>query len=115
MIFDTYYLTGEYVSAEHAVASLLAPENIYIEFFVPLVALHNLRVGSSINFTYEGSKDIYEGRVIYISPSAEYLPPLVYSRENNDKIVFRIKARAKSIDTKLFPGQPVMVGFKNAR
>lgn len=115
VIFDTYYLPGEYVSAERAIASLLAPENVHIEFFVPLVELKNLRVGSNLNFSYEGSIDVYEAIVSYISPEAEYLPPLLYSRENSDKIVFRIKAISNTKEAKLFPGLPVSVSVNHER
>jgi HlyD family secretion protein len=108
IIFDTYYRQGEYVAAQQPVLSLLTPENIYIEFFVPLTYLQQLKVGQEITFTCEGCSPENKARITYVSPDAEYLPPLVYSRDNSSKLVFRIKARAAN-PTQFKPGQPVVV------
>lgn len=110
VIFDTYYRTGEYVAAQQPVMSLLTPENIRIEFFVPLEYLEKLKVGQKISFDCEGCEKNNPATISYISPDAEFLPPLVYSRENNAKLVFRIKAQITN--PHLFkPGQPVMVNL----
>lgn len=110
VIFDTYYRTGEYVAAQQPVLSILTPENIRIEFFVPLEFLAKLKTGQKISFDCEGCAKNNPAVISYISPDAEFLPPLVYSRENNTKLVFRIKAQINSPD--LFkPGQPVMVNL----
>ncbi len=49
-----------------------------------------------------------QATIRYISPKAEYIPPLVYSRENNDKLVFRVKASIEH-PSQFKPGQPVCV------
>ncbi len=92
LIFDTYFIKGEFVPSQQAIASLLTPDNIRIEFFVPAIALHYLHVGEKITFTCEGCSDDNQATIRYISPKAEYIPPLVYSNENADKLVFRVKA-----------------------
>jgi HlyD family secretion protein len=50
--------------------------------------------------------------VSYISPRAEYTPPVIYSKEARSKLVFMIEA---VFDPKtaanLHPGQPVDVEF----
>ncbi|WP_162264401.1 HlyD family secretion protein [Legionella quateirensis] len=110
VIFDTYYRTGEYVAAQQSVLSLLTPENIRIEFFVPLEFLAQLKVGQKISFDCDGCQKNNPAVISYISPDAEYLPPLVYSQDNSSKLVFRIKARINN--SSLFkPGQPVMVNL----
>lgn len=108
IIFDTYYREGEFVEGQHAVLSLLPPQNKRIEFFVPTSEVNYLRLGKSITFFREESKTTYNAIVDYVSPEAEYLPPLVYSRENYTKLVFRVKARIVKPDT-FKPGQPVTV------
>lgn len=108
VIFDTYYSRGEFVGEERPIASLLTQENTRIEFFVPLRDLADLHVGKEILFTYEGTTNKNKAMINYISPEAEYMPPLIYSRENSDKIVFRIKAHVPHKD-RLIPGEPVIV------
>jgi HlyD family secretion protein len=112
-IFDIYYREGEYVAAAAPVASLLARRDIYIEFFVPLRDLHDLQMGKKITYTYLNGSEAFHALVVYVSPKAEYMPPLVYSNDNADKLVFRIKA--KILDTnEVFPGEPVTVNVEPA-
>ncbi|BCA96706.1 hemolysin secretion protein D [Legionella antarctica] len=108
VIFDTYYREGEFIVAQKPVVSLLTPENIQIEFFVPLNHMHNVRVGQKVSFDCEGCEKNNTAEISYVSPDAEYLPPLVYSRDNYSKLVFRIKARITRA-TSFKPGQPVVV------
>ena len=87
---------------------MLTPENTRIEFFVPLKYLTRLTVGEKVFFDCDGCAKNNVAVISYISPDAEYLPPLVYSRENDDKIIFRVKAQIEKAN--LFkPGQPVTV------
>ncbi|MGQ3892757.1 HlyD family secretion protein [Legionella sp. CNM-4043-24] len=111
IIFDTYFLEGEFVAAQQAVLSLLTPGNVRIEFFVPVDTLPQLTIGQKITFLCEGCTKRDEASISYISPEAQYIPPLVYSRDNNQKLVYRIKARLYSFN-QYKPGQPVMVYLK---
>ncbi len=108
IIFDTYFEQGEFVDAAHPIAALLTPSNIRIQFFVPADGLPKLQLGQHINFDCDGCRPHNKAVIQYISPEAEYVPPLVYSRENRDNLVFRVKADIKDA-AQFKPGQPVMV------
>lgn len=108
VVFDTYYGEGEFVPADKPILSLLDPKNVRIEFFVPAEDLPSLELNQTIHFTCDGSPESNDAVINYISPEAEYSPPLIYSRENKSTIVFRVKATV--VDSHLFkPGQPVVV------
>jgi len=52
--------------------------------------------------------------VSYISPRAEYTPPVIYSRESRAKLVFMVESVFEpQIAATLHPGQPVDVEFKS--
>ncbi|KTC66794.1 hemolysin D [Legionella birminghamensis] len=108
LIFDTYYRKGEFVGTQKAVLSLLTPANVRIEFFVPVEVLSNLKIGQKIEFLCQGCTTRSQALISYISPEAQYVPPLVYSRENTDKLVFRIKADLSQFNEYKL-GQPVTV------
>lgn len=110
IIFDTFFSKGEFVPAGKPVLALLTADNIYIVFFVPLAYMQKIHLGAQINFSCEGCKEKNLANINYISPVAEYLPPLVYSRENSDKLVFRIQAKIRN-SLQYKPGQPVIVGL----
>ncbi len=111
IIFDTYFTIGAFVGAGQAVLSLLSYDHVYAIFFVPKEDLARIKIGQEIMLSCDGCNKTEAAIVRYISPEAEYAPPLVYSRENHEKIVFRIKASVK--DYQYFkPGLPVTVTVK---
>jgi HlyD family secretion protein len=58
----------------------------------------------------DGVADPLKGKVTFISPQAEYTPPVIYSQETRGKLVFMIEARFDpATAVKLHPGQPVDV------
>ncbi|MCH9689755.1 MAG: HlyD family efflux transporter periplasmic adaptor subunit, partial [Gammaproteobacteria bacterium] len=113
VIADTYYVEGEWVPAGKPVAALQMPAYLWIDFFVPISLLPKLHAGQTVSLSCAGCVSS-KAKIAYISPEAEYVPPLVYSRDNHDKLVFRV--RAKPANPSLFkPGQPVTVrGFSYA-
>lgn len=112
IIFDTYYLEGEYVPAQQPIASLLSASTLRIEFFVPVLVMNQLKIGQAVTFQCDGCNTSHQAVIRYISPQAEYIPPLVYSDNNVDKLVYRIKASVNPSEfSSLKPGQPVMVQF----
>lgn len=106
-ILDTFFEEGEFVN-DKPVLALLSLEDIRIEFFIPVDKLDDVYLNQIIYFTCMGCKDQYKANISYISPEAEYLPPLVYSRENRDKLVFRVKAKPNK-PGRFKPGQPVTI------
>ena len=46
--------------------------------------------------------------MLFRSPQAEFTPPVIYSRESRDKLVFLVEA-APDRPRELAPGQPVDV------
>ena len=61
---------------------------------------------SDIVFGWSGLR----ATVSFISPQAEYTPPLIYSESSRAKLVFLIEARPPSEQARLLnPGQPVEV------
>jgi HlyD family secretion protein len=110
LVFDTYYNPGEFVPAGFPVVSLLPPGLIKLRFFVPETMVATLRVGQTLHFTFDGAGQNYRAVISYISPQAEYTPPVIYSRETRSKLVFMLEAAPEPASAaRLHPGQPVDV------
>lgn len=110
LVFDTYYVPGEFVPAARPVVSILPPGNVLVRFFVPEEAVAALAPGSKVSVRMDGSDRAYPAAISYISPQAEYTPPVIYSRETRAKLVYLIEARPAAADAPaLHPGQPVEV------
>jgi HlyD family secretion protein len=110
LVADTLYVQGEWVNAGQPVISLLPPANIKLRFFVAESELGALAIGQAVEATCDGCAAPIHARISYIAPSAEYTPPVIYSRENRAKLVFLVEARPAAEDAvKLHPGQPVEI------
>lgn len=112
LVFDTLYREGEWISAGRPVVSLLSPENIKVRAFVPETQIGTIHLNDNVLVYVDGVKEPFPGRISFISPGAEYTPPVIYSRENRSKLVFMIEAVFDpATAAKLHPGQPVDVEF----
>jgi len=112
LVQDTYFVSGEWVNANQPVVSLLPPENIKVRFFVEEGRLGAMRIGQKLAVSCDGCAAPVAAEVSFISPQAEFTPPVIYSRQERAKLVFLIEARPAPDDAaKLHPGQPVEVKF----
>lgn len=113
LVFDTLYRPGEWVAAGRPVVAILPPENIKVRAFVPESRIGTIKAGQPVQVTVDGVAQPLAGRVSFISPKAEFTPPVIYSRESRTKLVFMVEA---VFDTQtaadLHPGQPVDVHFE---
>jgi HlyD family secretion protein len=111
LVFDTLYQEGEWVPASQPVISLLPPANIKVRAFVPEPRLAKIHLGQPAHVSIDGGVS-FAGTVSFISPRAEFTPPVIYSQESRSKLVFMVEvAFAPEIAIKLHPGQPVDVHF----
>jgi HlyD family secretion protein len=112
LVTDTLYVQGEWVQAGTPVVSLLPPANIKVRFYVGETRVGGLRPGQAVTVSCDGCASAINAHISYISPQAEYTPPVIYSRENRSKLMFLVEARPAAADaTKLHPGQPVEVSL----
>lgn len=113
-VYDTFYVQGEWVGAGKSVVALLPAKNIKVRFFVSEKILGKMELGRKVVITADGLKEKIHGEISYISPKAEYTPPIIYSRESRAKLVFMIEASLPENEAVyLHPGQPVEVEIKN--
>ncbi len=108
---DTYYRRGEQVAANAPVVSLLAPVDVKIRFFVPESVVPRLPIGKALRISCDGCAGGIAATVSFVADQAEYTPPVIYSVESRQKLVFMIEARPDKFDPRLRPGLPVTINF----
>jgi HlyD family secretion protein len=112
LVFDTLYRQGEWIAAGRPVVVLLPPQNIKVRAFVPQGRLGAIQPGQQVRVTVDGVAEPFLGKISYISPQAEYTPPVIYSQESRGKLVFMVEAVFDpAVAAKLHPGQPVDLQF----
>jgi HlyD family secretion protein len=103
-----YYRVGEMVPAGRPVVALLPPDQVKVRFFVPEAVLPKVSLGQEVSVRCDGCVDGLSGKVSFISRTAEYTPPVIYSLEERSKLVFLIEAKPAQPE-RLRVGQPVRV------
>jgi len=112
VIQEIYYRPGETVPPGRAVMALLPPGNLKIRFFAPEGELPHIKYGETVNVSCDGCAEGLTAKVTFIADSAEYTPPVIYSREERAKLVFLIEAHPDQPE-KFRVGQPVTVSLPN--
>jgi HlyD family secretion protein len=79
-------------------------------FYIPNAELAEARVGRKVTFTadaYPGKT--FEGQITQVAKEAEFTPRNVQTRQDRDRLVYRVEVRAENADGLLRPGMPVEV------
>jgi HlyD family secretion protein len=110
LVYDTPYRLGEWVPAGSPVVRMLPPGNVKVRFYVPEAVVGALRNGQAVQVRCDGCAAPVAASITYVANEAEFTPPVIYSNETRNKLVFLVEARPSAADaTKLRPGQPVEV------
>ena len=103
---DVYFHPGEWAPANQPILSLLPDDRIKVRFFVPERQISVYRVGRTVRFACDGCAKDLTARIEFVAPRPEFTPPVIYSREARDRLVYLVEARPA---VRLNPGQPVDV------
>lgn len=105
---QVYFQVGEWVAANQAILSLIPDRKVKVRFFVPEAKVAHYRPGQTVHFTCDGCANNLSARIGYVSAQPEFTPPVIFSRDSRDRLVFMVEAYPTNPD-KLNPGQPVEV------
>jgi HlyD family secretion protein len=107
-IQQVYFRPGEMVPAGRPIVAVLPPGNIKVRFFVPEAMLPHIGYGETVTVRCDGCTGDLTAKVSFISRTAEFTPPVIYSLDERSKLVFLIEALPTDPGN-LRVGQPVDV------
>lgn len=99
---------GEVVTAGQPIAALLSPDNMKVRFFAPQAMLARLPVGARVSVSCDGCDAPIPATVSFVAREPQFTPPVIYSLEQRDKLVFLVEARLDAPGP-IRPGMPVDV------
>jgi len=108
-----YFREGEMVAAGRPVLSIMPPGNMKLRFYVSETELPKFSIGDEVRVTCDNCAADLTARIYFIATSAEYTPPVIYSLDERNKLVYLIQARPAKPDA-LRVGQPVSI-YPNTR
>jgi HlyD family secretion protein len=112
-IQQIYFREGEMVPERRPVLSIMPPGNMKLRFFVPETELPKLAIGDEVKVTCDNCAADLTAKIYFIATTAEYTPPVIYSLDERNKLVYLIQARPSRPDS-LRVGQPISV-FLNGK
>lgn len=107
-IQQIYFREGEMVQAQRPVLSILPPGNMKVRFYVPETDLAKLAVGDEVRVACDNCAADLTAKIYYIATTAEYTPPVIYSLDERNKLVYLVQARPNK-PASVRVGQPVSV------
>jgi len=79
-----------------------------VRFYVAEPDLPKIAIGGEVRITCDNCASGLTARIYFIATSAEYTPPVIYSLDERNKLVYLIQARPSRPDS-LRVGQPISV------
>lgn len=109
---DVLFQPGETAPANGPVVVLLPPDRITLRFYLGPEQIGRIRPGETLPVHCTGCPPDLTARISYVAGEASYAPPVLYSRDNAETLVFRVDAvpsaaSSPAVTDVLRPGQPV--------
>ncbi|MCO5073098.1 MAG: HlyD family efflux transporter periplasmic adaptor subunit [Rhizobiaceae bacterium] len=110
-IDDVIRNPGDLAGPSAPVVSLLPDGAVKLKVYVPEGSFSSVAAGDVLAVNCDGCKPGLTARVSYVSPDPEFTPPVIYSLETRQKLVYLVEARPEGDATSLQPGQIVDVSL----
>jgi HlyD family secretion protein len=98
---------GELISAGSVIATISRLDKMELMIYINETELGRVRLGGSAEVSIDAyPQKTFPGRVIYISPIAEFTPKNVQTKEDRTKLVFGVKLEVENRERALKSGMP---------
>lgn len=106
LVYEVYYHQGEYVPTTAPVLAIRLTDQDKVRFHVPQEQMTQVQLGQTIQVNADGLATPVSAKVTYIASTAEFTPPVIYSKDSRAKLVFLVEATLPA-NHDLKPGLPV--------
>ncbi|WP_274423763.1 HlyD family secretion protein [Chelativorans sp. YIM 93263] len=108
---------GDLAGPSAPIVSMLPDGAVKLKLYLPEPDFSEVKVGTLLDVRCDGCPDGLRARVSYVSPDPEFTPPVIYSLEMRQKLVFLIEAEpvGEAAERRLQPGQIVDVAIVEER
>lgn len=104
-----FYKAGEVAGAGSPVLSMSSDGALKVKFYVNEAERPQLTLGETIHVGCDGCAAGLTATVSYFASDPQYTPPIIYSRDERNRLVFLTEAVMADDGASLLPGQPVTV------
>jgi HlyD family secretion protein len=116
IVTDLVRYPGELAGPAAPVLTFLPDGAIKLMVYVPEALLAGTRVGTQLDVRCSGCPSGLSATVSYVAQEPEFTPPVIYSAETRQKLVYLVEARPEGAQAaKLQPGQIIDVVLRGRR
>ena len=108
-VSDIVRNAGEVAGPQAPVLTVLPDGAVKLKLYVPEKDRSSLAPGSHLAVRCDGCGNGLTATVSYVAPDPEFTPPVIYSLENRQTLVYLVEARPDTGQSVLQPGQIVDV------
>lgn len=108
-ITDVIRNPGDIAGPSAPVLTMLPDGAVKLKVYIPEDKFSAIRVGDMLSVRCDGCAPGLQARVSYVSPDPEFTPPVIYSLETRQKLVYLVEAHPVDPTSPLQPGQIVDV------
>lgn len=106
---------GELVGQGTTVVTISKLDKVNLMIYISDVELGKVKLGQQAEVRIDTAPNkVFKGKVVYISPTAEFTPKNVQTKEDRVKLVFGIKIEINNPDGTLKPGMPADATLKTS-
>lgn len=114
VVADIYRFPGDLAGPNAPVLAILPDHGIKLRFYVPEPSYALLALGDTVAFSCDNCPEGLTASISYLSTSPEFTPPVIYSLDARQKLVYLAEARIDTAESDLRPGQLVDVRLPEA-
>jgi HlyD family secretion protein len=103
---------GEIVAQGGAVVDIGDTSDYWVRIYVPEGEINRVKLDQDAAIQFDGLKQMFHGRVFYVSPTAEFTPRNVQTPDERATQTIAVKVRLLDKDSALRPGVSADVTFK---
>jgi len=107
MVLSKNVEPGEMVAPGSPIVTVGDLARVYMRAYIEETDLGRVKLGQKVRVTTDTYPDkIYEGKITFISPQAEFTPKNVQTKKERVKLVYRVKVDLDNAKLELKPGMP---------
>jgi HlyD family secretion protein len=107
IIVDKYFEKGETVTQMSSLFKVSDLRTVDLKLYVSEEELGKVNLGQKVDVSIDAFPGkTYTGKVIYISPEAEFTPKNIQTKDERTKLVFAVKVRIDNPQYELKSGMP---------
>jgi len=110
-VFDIIRNPGEVAGPQAPILSMLPDGAVKLRLYVSEAGLQSVMPGRRLDVHCDGCGAGMTATVTYVATDPEFTPPVIYSLENRQKLVYLIEAKPDPAAQALKPGQIVDVAL----